>query len=516
MAAPTRYARIPVLRTGPLHAARVAMSTEILVNIGAQETRVALVEGGAVQEVYVQRASRHGLTGNIYKGTVQRVLPGMQAAFVEIGLERTAFLHVADMVAPPQANAVQGAATAPPPQITSLLHEGQDVLVQIVKDPLGTKGARLTTLLSVPSRYLVLLPHEKHVGVSARIEDENERTRLKNVLEGVQKSLAPDYGIIARTAAEGADAEALASDVGFLLRLWGSISEQARAAPAGQMVHGDLPLSMRMLRDLLGTEVERVRIDDADECRRVKQFAQVFVPQAAARIEWYDSPAPIFDLYGVEDDINRALERRVDLKSGGHVVIDQTEAMTTVDVNTGAYTGYRNLEETVLKTNLEAAQAIARQLRLRNLGGIIILDFIDMKSDDHRAQVMRALERALALDHTRTQVYPFSSLGLIEMTRKRSRESLGHILCEPCPACNGRGTVKTVETVCHEIEREVQRAARQFEAKGFLVLAAPHVVQRLNDEPPVALADLEASLNRPIRLQAEIGYGQENFDVVPL
>lgn len=485
------------------------MSTEILVNIGAQETRVALVQGGAVQEVYVQRASRHGLTGNIYKGRVQRVLPGMQAAFVEIGLERTAFLHVADML-PPQADG------APAPQITQLLHEGQDVLVQILKDPLGTKGARLTTLLSVPSRYLVLLPYEKHVGVSARIEDENERMRLKTALEGIQAALAPEFGIIARTAAESADADALANDVRFLLRLWGAVSEQARSAQAGQLVHGDLPLSMRILRDLMGTEVERVRIDNAEECRRVRQFAQVFVPTAAPRIEWYDSPAPIFDLYGVEDDINRALERRVELKSGGHLVIDQTEAMTTVDVNTGAYIGHRNLEETVLKTNLEAAQAIARQLRLRNLGGIVILDFIDMKSEEHRAQVMRALQRALELDHARTQVYPFSPLGLVEMTRKRSRESLGHILCEPCTACNGRGTVKTVETVCHEIEREVQRAARQFEAQGFLVLAAPHVVQRLHENPPVALADLEATLNRPIRLQAESGYGQENFDVVPL
>jgi ribonuclease G len=483
------------------------MSTEILVNIGAQETRVALVEGGAVQEVYVQRASRHGLTGNIYKGRVQRVLPGMQAAFVEIGLERTAFLHAADMTAAPVESA---------PPINQLLQEGQEVLVQVLKDPLGTKGARLTTLLSVPSRYLVLLPYEKNVGVSARIEDDGERNRLRELLEGLQRELAPEFGIIARTAAEGAEREALAQDVQFLLRLWSAVSAQAQAAQPGQLVHGDLPLSMRILRDLLGTDVERVRIDDADECRRVRQFAQVFVPQAAARIEWYDNAAPIFDLYGVEDDINRALDRRVELKSGGHLVIDQTEAMTTVDVNTGAFTGHRNLEETVLKTNLEAAQAIARQLRLRNLGGIVILDFIDMKTDDHRGQVMRALERALAQDPARTQLYPFSPLGLIEMTRKRSRESLGHILCEPCPLCSGRGTVKTVETVCHEIEREVQRAARQFEAKGFLVLAAPHVVQRLHEDPPVALADLEAALNRPIRLQAESGYGQENFDVVPL
>jgi ribonuclease G len=487
------------------------MSTEILVNIGPQETRVALVESGAAQEIHVQRASLHGLTGNIYQGRVQRVLPGMQAAFVEIGLARTAFLHAADML-PPGARSE----SALPPTISQLLHEGQNVLVQVLKDPMGSKGARLTTLLSVPSRYLVLLPFEPHVGVSARIEDEAERERLKQVLDRVQQALAPDFGVIARTAAENADEAALTTDLNFLLRLWRAISEQARSAPPGTLVHGDLPLSMRILRDLLGTDVERVRIDNAAEYRRVQQFAQVFVPQAASKITLYEGAAPIFDLYGVEDDIHRALQRKVELKSGGSLVIDQTEAMTTIDVNTGAYIGHRNLEETVLKTNLEAAQAIARQLRLRNLGGIILLDFIDMKSEDHRAQVMRQLEKALASDHARTQVYPFSPLGLVEMTRKRTRESLGHILCEPCPVCEGRGTLKTVETVCHEIAREVQRAARQFEAKGFLVLAAGPVIQRLLDDQALGLADLEAQLNRPIRLQAEASYPQESFDVVPL
>ncbi|MEQ1439455.1 ribonuclease G [Fontimonas sp. SYSU GA230001] len=486
------------------------MSTEILVNIGQQETRVALVDGGAVQEVHMQRASRHGLTGNIYKGVVQRVLPGMQAAFVEIGLERTAFLHVADMVP-----ILPGGADAEP-SIGQLLREGQEVLVQILKDPLGTKGARLTTLLSVPSRYLVLLPHEKHVGVSARIEDDGERARLKAVLDALQQRMAPEFGLIARTAAEGADAPSLEADVAFLLRLWKAISDKAATSRPGTLVHGDLPLSMRILRDLLGTDVERVRIDSAEECRRVKQFAQLFVPQAAPLIELYEGAAPIFDLYGVEDDINRALSRRVELKSGGHLVIDQTEAMTTIDVNTGAYIGHRNLDETVLKTNLEAAQAIARQLRLRNLGGIIIIDFIDMKSEDHRAQVLRALERALAADHARTQIHPFSPLGLVEMTRKRTRESLGHILCEPCPTCNGTGLVKTVETVCHDIAREIQRAARQFEAQGFLVLASPHVIQRLVEEESMGLAELETSLRRPIKLQAEKAYGPESFDVVPL
>jgi ribonuclease G len=495
------------------------VSTEILVNIAQNETRVALVEGGAVQEVFLQRASRHGLVGSIYKGIVRRVLPGMQAAFVEIGLERTAFLHAADMQRP--ANGAEFADTGPAaaveaPPIDQLLSEGQDVLVQVLKDPLGTKGARLTTLLSIPSRYLVLLPHDRHVGVSARIEDEAERARLKALVAPLVRERAPDFGVIVRTAGEGADAQALATDLDFLLRLWETVSARAREARPGTLVQGDLPLSMRILRDLLGTEVDRVRIDNMAEFERVRRFAETFVPAAAGKVEQYDGPAPIFDLYGVEDDLNRALDRRVDLKSGGHLVIDQTEAMTTIDVNTGAFTGHKNLEETILKTNLEAAQAIARQLRLRNLGGIIILDFIDMRNEAHRAQVLRALEKELKRDPARTAVHPFSELGLVEMTRKRTRESLGHILCEPCPACEGRGSVKTVETVCNEIMRDITRSARQFEAKAFLVIAAPGVIARLTDEQPQAMAELEELLRRPIRLQAEPQYLQDAYDVVPL
>ena len=486
------------------------MSTEILVNIGPQETRVVLVEGGAAQEVHIQRSNRYGLVGNIYKGRVQRVLPGMQAAFVEIGLERTAFLHVNDMLRPE--GLPEG---APLPPIESRLHEGQLVVVQIVKDPLGTKGARLTTLISLPGRYLVMLPFEKHVGVSAKIELDDERVRLKSIMERLAPEIAPYWGVIARTAAESASEEAIAHDMRFLVRLWADIERQSEAGKPGTLIHGDLPLSMRILRDLLGTDVERVRIDNAAECERVKQFALDFVPGTAARIEHYNGEAPIFDLYGVEDEISRALERKVDLKSGGHLVIDQTEAMTTIDVNTGAFTGHRNLEETVLKTNLEAAQTIARQLRLRNLGGIIILDFIDMQSEDHRAQVLRALERELARDKARTQVHPFSPLGLIEMTRKRTRESLGHILTEACPTCAGRGHIKTVETVCHDIAREVQRAARQYEAKSFLVLATTSVVEKLQEQSG-GLAELEAQFKRPIRVQAEPLYAQEQFDVVPV
>ena len=472
------------------------MTTEILVNISPQETRVALVEGGAAQELYIQRANRHGLVGNVYKGVVKRVLPGMQAAFIEIGLARTAFLHVSDMRRP------EGLAPdAPLPSVESLLSEGREVLVQIV--------------ISLPARYLVMLPFEMHVGVSAKIEDDAERSRLKEIMERLAPELAPYWGVIARTAAEGATEDAIAQDMRFLVRLWKSVEDNAKTAKPGTMVHGDLPLSMRILRDLLGTEVERVRVDSGAEAEKMREFAREFLPGAESRVEHHQGAAPIFDLYGVEDEIERAIQRKVELKSGGHLVIDQTEAMTTIDVNTGSFTGQRTLEETVLKTNLEATQTIARQLRLRNLGGIIILDFIDMQSEDHKAQVLRALERELARDKARTQVHPFSPLGLVQMTRKRTRESLGHILTEACPTCGGRGHIKTIETVCHDIAREVQRAARQYEARSFLVLASTAVVEKLQEQSG-GLAELEAQFKRPIRLQAEAYYPQENFDVVPV
>ncbi|TAM10773.1 MAG: ribonuclease G [Nevskiaceae bacterium] len=487
------------------------MSVELLVNVGADETRVALVEDGIAREVHVERGGRHGLVGNIYKGVVKRVLPGMQAAFIDIGLERTAFLHVADMQ-----HSCSGE-PPPPPPIGSLLSEGSEVLVQVLKDPIGTKGARLTTILSLPSRYLVLIPGEAHVGVSARIEDEAERERLHAVLEKIAADGHPPapIGIIARTAAEGVEAAALAADLQFLLRLWDVVAHNAAECHDIQLVHGDLPLSLRMLRDLLGTAIDRVRIDDAAECRRASEFARGFIPELTERIEVHAGPVPIFDLYSVEDTLNHALERRVPLKCGGYLIIDQTEAMTTIDVNTGAFTGHSCLDDTIFKANVDATAAIAHQLRLRNLGGIVIIDFIDMKNEDHRAQVLRALEKELAHDPARTHVYPFSPLGLVEMTRKRTRESLGHILCEPCPTCNGRGTIKSVETLCREVERELQRASRRFDTNRFLVLAAPSIVTRLQ-EGSDALNRIVDGLNRSIKLQAEPHYPQELFDVVPL
>ena len=488
------------------------MSEEILINVTSRETRVALLDNGVVQELYIERLQRRGLVGNIYKGRVSRVLPGMQAAFIDAGLERTAFLHAADVLK--SAYEDHGGEPAAPPDVRMLLHEGQELLVQVLKDPLGTKGARLTTRISIPSRYLVFMPEGSGIGLSNRIEDAPERERLQDLVRTFADGKRGGY--IVRTAAEGAPAEALRADMLYLEKLWQTVAARAADTPAGQLVHADLPLSVRILRDLFGSVVEQVRVDSAEAHARMRDFAAMFVPEMAPRIQRYDGARPIFDLYGIEDEIRKALERKVMLKSGGHLVIDQTEAMTTVDVNTGAFVGHRNLEDTILKTNLEAAQAIARQLRLRNLGGIIIIDFIDMTDPVHREQVLAALQQALAKDRAKNQVSEVSALGLVQMTRKRTRESLQHVLCMPCPVCQGRGALRTPETVCYDIFREILRVTRQFEVRELRVLAAQEVVDRLLDEESTGLAELEAQIGKPIRLQAETLYGQEQFDVVPL
>ncbi|MGE5626004.1 MAG: ribonuclease G [Bacillota bacterium] len=485
------------------------MNEEILISVTPRETRVALLDGGVLQEIYVERTRRRGLVGNLYKGRVSRVLPGMQAAFVEAGLARTAFLHASDIAR------ASGAEASAPADIRTLLHEGQDLLVQVLKDPLGSKGARLTTRISIPSRYLVYMPYGSGIGLSTRIEDEAERARLKGLLESFAPELAPG-GYIARTAAEGAEPEALRADMLFLNKLWESIRTQAEAAKPGERVHEDLPLALRILRDVSGERVKSVQVDSAEAAVRMRQFAGMFMPALAGSITEYTAARPIFEQHAIEEEIGRALERKVTLKSGGHLVIDQTESMTTIDVNTGAYVGHRDLEDTIVKTNLEAAQAIARQLRLRNLGGIIIIDFIDMTQESHKQAVLAALQQALAQDHAKTQVTAVSTLGLVEMTRKRTRESLEHVLCEPCPTCQGRGSVKSAETVCYDVFREVLRTSRQTEAQELRVLAAQEVVDLLLDEEAVGLAEVSAQAGRPIRLQAEALYTQEQFDVVPI
>jgi ribonuclease G len=488
---------------------------EIYINVTPREVRAALLENGVLQELFIERARRRGLISNIYRGQVKRVLPGMQAAFVDIGLERTAFLHASDIFRrPAEAEDADEVAQRRDADIRDLVADGQDLLVQVLKDPLGTKGARLTTFVTIPSRYLVYMPRGSGIGVSARIEEEAERTRLREALESVCGDVPG--GFIVRTAAEGAGWDALRADMIFLRKLWEAIKEQSDRVAPGRLVHEDLPLALRVLRDLLGPDIERVRVDDEATCERMRRFAAMFVPELANKIDFYEGERPIFELYGIEDEITRALERKVQLKSGGYLVIDQTEAMTTVDVNTGAFVGHRNLEETIFKTNLEAAQAIARQIRLRNLGGIIIVDFIDMEEPEHRHQVLQALERALENDHARNQINEVSSLGLVEMTRKRTRESLEHVLCRACPTCEGRGSVKTPETGCYEIFREILRQARQFEFQELLVLAHPEVLEMIVDEESGSLAELETGTGRPIRLQAESLYAQDHFDVVPL
>lgn len=483
------------------------MSKEILINITPQETRVAILENGMLHDLYIERSRSRGLVGNVYKGKVARVLPGMEAAFVEIGLEKAAFLHVSD-VADKNKNFTDVV------HIGQVLRDGQEILVQVLKDQLGTKGARLTTNITIPSRYLVFMPNADNIGVSSRIEKEEERERLKNILLE-QEGRIKEAGYILRTAAEVADEEAIASDIKYLNRLWDNINNNSEIK-AGNVVHKDLPLFLRVLRDMVDESLDAVRVDSRVTYQAMLEFAEKYVPEIAKFIEHYPGERPIFDLHGVEDEIQKGLERKVQLKSGGYLIIDQTEAMTTIDVNTGAFVGSRNLEETIFKTNLEAAQAIARQLRLRNLGGIVILDFIDMLEEEHKRQVMRALEKALEKDHARTSISEVSSLGLVEMTRKRTRESLEHVLCGTCPTCEGRGSIKTAETICYEIFREILREARQFDARELLVLAAQDVVDLLVDEESSSLAELEGFIGIPIRFQVESLFTQEQYDVVIL
>ncbi|MFO7787176.1 MAG: ribonuclease G [Halospina sp.] len=491
------------------------MSEEILINVTPVETRVALVENGMLQEAYVERTRNKGIVGNIYKGRVVRVLPGMEAAFVDIGLERAAFIHASDVAE--FGGDSDSSTPRTVPDIRSLLREGQSIIVQVTKDPIGTKGARLTTHLSIPSRYLVYMPAMSHIGISQRIEDETERKRLRDLIQSVARDYELDAGgYIVRTAAESVGEDDIRQDMDYLNRLSTSIMEGARDVQAPGVIYEDLPLFIRTVRDLVRSQTEKIRIDSRESYEKLFAFAERFVEQLRRMIEFYPGERPLFDLYSVEDEIQKALSRHVQLKSGGHALIDQTEAMTTIDVNTGAFVGHRNLEETIFKTNLEAARAISRQLRLRNLGGIIIIDFIDMADPEHQRQVLRMLEKMLERDHARTKITGGSELGLVEMTRKRTTESLGQLLCEPCPVCNGRGFLKTPETVCYEIFREIMRVNRAYDVEGLLVMASQSVIDRLLDEDSDNVADLETFIGKTIKFQVELVYSQEQYDVVLL
>jgi ribonuclease G len=497
---------------------------DILINWAPQETRVAVVENGAIQELHVERALERGLVSNVFAGRVARVLPGMQSAFIDIGLERAAFLHVADLQASGHApRGEHGNGNGGQTPIERLVFEGQTLTVQVIKDPIGTKGARLSTQISIAGRMLVFLPQDDHIGISQKIGShelrEQLRTRMNTLAGKPEEGSGAPYnggGFILRTnAAEASDAE-LADDIAYLRTTWARVKERAFKSPPGTLLHQDLSLAERVLRDLADERTQTIRIDSRMQFDQLVQFGREYTPSAVDKLQHYAGERPIFDLFNIDDEIEKALLKRVDLKSGGYLIIDQTEALTTVDVNTGGFVGARNFDDTIFKTNLEAGQAIARQLRLRNLGGIIIIDFIDMAREEHQAAVLAELKKQLARDRTRVTVSGFTQLGLVEMTRKRTRESLAHLLCEPCPTCQGRGEVKTARSVCHDILREILREARQFNPKEFRVLASAAVVEMLLDEESQHHAGLSDFIGKPISLRAEPFPSPEQYDIVLL
>ena len=517
------------------------MSQDILINWAPQETRVAVVEQGAVQEVHFERTLERGLVGNIYLGKVSRVLPGMQSAFIDIGLDRAAFLHVADLMpniaakhaTPRERVPAEGAAPDTVPSevqanpkvltpdpvlpIERQIFEGQALMVQVLKDPIGSKGARLTAQISIAGRLLVFLPQDIHMGVSQKIPPAQREALRKRVLElAAPKAGGSAGGFILRTNAEDATDQELADDIAYLRKTWQRIKEAATKQPSATLLHEDLNLMQRVLRDLVGSGTQSIRVDSKEQFGLLQRFAAEYMPDSDARLQLYTGERPIFDLFNIDEDIARALSRRVDLKSGGYLVIDQTEALTTVDVNTGGYVGARNFDDTVYRTNLEAAQSIARQLRLRNLGGIVIVDFIDMVREGHQEAVLSEFRKQLARDRVKTMTGGFSQLGLVEMTRKRTRESLAQMLSEPCPSCSGKGVVKTARSVCYDVLREILREARAFNPREFRVVAAPQVIELFLDEESQHLAGLSDFIGKPISLQSEGSMTQEQYDIVLL
>jgi ribonuclease G len=503
------------------------MQHDILINWSPQETRVAIIEHGAVQELHIERSLERGLVGNVYLGKVARVLPGMQSAFIDIGLERAAFLHVADLASSMHARYADGvqrsSQTSSPSAvpIEKQVFEGQALMVQVIKDPIGSKGARLSSQISLAGRQLVFIPQDDHIGISQKISPE-QREKLRARVQKMWDVYAASQqfkggGFILRTNAEEATDTELQDDMAYLLKTWLRIKQSAAELPPQSKLHTDLTLMQRVLRDMASEETQSIRIDSNEQHRLLADFGREFMPHAAEKLQLYKGERPIFDLFNVDEEVAKAMDKRVDLKSGGYLIVDQTEALTTIDVNTGGFVGARNFDDTIFKTNLEAAGAMARQLRLRNLGGVIIADFIDMQREDHRSQVLAELNKQLARDRTKTNAAAnFSPLGLVEMTRKRTRESLSHMLCEPCPACQGKGSVKTPRSVCYDILREILREARQFNPKEFRVIAAPQVVELFLDEESQHLAGLSDFIGKPISLQADSSTSQENYDIVLL
>lgn len=491
------------------------MSNEILINVTPLETRVGLVENGKLCELYLDRNTGRGYVGSIIVGKIVRVLPGMQAAFVDIGLDKAGFIHAQDIIQLDDDGLEKRTPSNQTPDIRQLVHEGMRITVQVTKDPIATKGARLTTHLSISSRYLVYMPNSNHIGISQRIENEEERNRLRQLVAEAKADARG--GFIVRTVAEGVQHREVFSDAQFLIKQWKKIEAkrvQRKPLSVGTILHSDLPLYKRALRDFIRPDTDKFRIDNGKIFEELKCFADDFFPEIADLLSLSVGPTPLFDYFNIEDDITQALKRKVPLKSGGYLIIDETEALTTVDVNTGGFVGRRNLEETIFKTNLEAAAIIARQLRLRNIGGIIILDFIDMSDSEHRRQVERAFERELEKDNVKTSISGVSGLGLIEMTRKRTRESLEQQMCSPCPMCDGRGVLKSSESVCYEILREILRDARSYDCEKLLVLASTSVIDRFVDEEAEVVVDIAELSGKEIEFRVEPYYSQEQFDII--
>ncbi|HIJ81714.1 MAG TPA: Rne/Rng family ribonuclease [Desulfuromonadales bacterium] len=506
------------------------MGAELVINAASHETRIALIENGTIAELYIERSREKGIVGNIYKGRVIRVLPGMQAAFVDIGLEKAAFLYVADVFDAieeyesllddgnkKENDASNGqeqgdhADFRPLHPIEDLLQEGQELLVQISKEPLGTKGARITSHISLPGRHLVYMPTVDHIGISRRIEDEVERERLREIVERLKKL---GSGYIVRTVSEGKSEEDLIADMQYLSVLWDEIAKRKDKAAVPSLLHSDLDVVQKVVRDIVTEQVDKIVVDSKPDYDRIVQFISTFAAKMKYTIELYDEEEPIFDNYGLEVEISRALGRKVWLKSGGYIIIEQTEALTAVDVNTGRFVGKHNLEDTILKTNLEAVKEIAYQLRLRNIGGIIIIDFIDMEKEVNRDKVFNALEEALKADKSKTNILKISELGLVEMTRKRVRESIGRMMCEPCTYCEGRGYIKSKTTVCHEIFRELRREMLDIRGVKATVSVHPHVADLLYDEERRGLEELEKKFKKRITVRAKPGFHQEQFEIL--
>ncbi len=503
------------------------MSQEIIINSTPQQIRVALLEEGQVAEVSIERRKHKGIVGNIYKGRVSKVLPGMQAAFVDIGLKKDAFLYVLDVYdhleddededeLSDDEQAEEQPAPRPKrksrrrPPIQELLKPGQEVLVQVSKEPLGTKGARVTCHISLPGRYIVFMPTVEHIGVSRKIESHAERTRLRKIIKKVR---IPSCGFIVRTAGEGMEESDIAADVEFLTRLWKTILQKSEPAKAPALVHEDLNLILRTVRDQFTEKVDKLILDDEEDHRRVAEFTEATMPELSDRIRLFVKDLPIFDHYGIEKALEKALQRKVWLKSGGYLVIDRTEALVAIDVNTGKYVGKKNLEDTIARTNIEAAKEVARQVRLRDLGGIIIVDFIDMENEDNKRRVVSTLERELTKDRARTNVLELTELGLVQMTRKRVKESLKQLLYQPCPYCKGMGFIKSEETICYEIQSALQRLVSTTEKGNITVRAHPAVNKMLKGEEKNIVNSIADIYKRKISLQDDKGLHQEQFHV---